>query len=98
MRLIDVDALKKTLDDVCVGICNCCSAFDSNTWRCSLIDHAPTVDAAPVRHGVWFQIGDTDEWECSICRNDEVCFGYTPLEADMNYCPYCGARMDGDSA
>lgn len=29
MRLIDADALDKTLDDVCVGICNCCSAFDA---------------------------------------------------------------------
>lgn len=105
MRLIDADALEKTLDDVCVGICNCCSAFDPEKWRCSLIDHAPTIDAAPVVHAQWDGEGDGyadgelvfDVWHCSECgyciddgTDDPV---YLP-----RYCPQCGARMDGDSA
>lgn len=105
MRLIDADALDKTLDAVCVGICNRCAAFDTVKWRCSLIDHAPTVDAAPVVHAQWDGEGDSytddeiviDVWFCSKCgyciddgTDDPVCL--------PRYCPQCGARMDGASA
>lgn len=57
------------------------------------IDNFPTVDVAPVRHGHWeqgdiYDIGDV----CSLCQYDsnrEPC--------TYKYCPWCGARMDGDA-
>lgn len=102
MRLIDADALDKTLDDVCVGICNCCSAFDTEKWRCSLIDHAPTIDAAPVVHGKWVHSrcdrssGQFDVVKCSRCGLEAYAMAHHVR--DGSYCPNCGARMDGDSA
>lgn len=51
------------------------------------------VDAEPVRHGRWNKIKYPDDnytfWECSVC-------GYqSEAKAFHNYCPYCGAKMDG---
>ena len=54
-----------------------------------------SADVAPVRHGRWIEhkhfhhdhyIDST--YECSECKVEE------PLTSD--YCPNCGARMDGD--
>lgn len=53
----------------------------------SLIQNAPTID--PVRHGEW--IATDDPWfsACSVC-------GYIEYECvGSNYCPECGAKMDG---
>lgn len=65
-----------------------------------LIEDAPLVDVAPVRHGRWVPFsydGYTngypvyDEWECSECHF--ACEGEG--EPPLNYCPYCGAKMEG---
>ena len=51
------------------------------------IINAPTID--PVRHGEW--IATEDPWfrACSVC-------GYLEYECvENNYCPECGAKMDG---
>ena len=51
------------------------------------------VDVAPVRHGWWV---DGDIY-CPICRKDK----FRGLDADVwsdwkpDYCPNCGAKMDG---
>lgn len=56
----------------------------------------PTIEAEPVRHGEWVHTDKAASWkgkdECSECqyhtadRVDLSCF---------NYCPNCGAKMDG---
>lgn len=84
MRLIDVDAFieyaKERLD-----IC----ADD----LISMINEQPTVEAKPIVHGEWTHTGYADEFECSNCKiqmalsDDE--------NAHPNFCPNCGARMDG---
>ena len=55
----------------------------------------PAADVAPVVHGEWVVCGDGENvpWMCSHCgkttaHNCKVMYG--------NYCPYCGARMDGE--
>ena len=51
------------------------------------IEAIPAFDVVPVRHGRW----DADMggvW-CSVCGE------YS--EGEWDYCPNCGARMDGDS-
>ena len=49
----------------------------------------PAADVAPVRHGRW--IMHDDEFgltcECSVCHIETM--------GDGNYCPNCGAKMDG---
>lgn len=56
-----------------------------------VIEQAPTIEAEPVRHGEWvpgdyYDIGDV----CSKCDWDSR--QISPL---YNYCPACGAKMDG---
>ena len=64
----------------------------------NVLDETPTVDAVEVVHGRWVDTGKTFEdekcrynyWECSECNNQIA--GRYGLH---NYCPNCGARMDG---
>ncbi len=55
----------------------------------------PTSDVAPVRHGHWEQVDDT-KCKCSECEVITMIAQY-PIGADKNYCPNCGAKMDGDT-
>ncbi len=52
----------------------------------------PAADVAEVVHGEW--IGNKGGfWEmatCSMCDEEYPCVGMAP-----NFCPNCGARMDG---
>ena len=60
---------------------------------------APAVDAEPVQHGEWIlnpcNLYNDATWVCSVCGNEWVLIDGTPLDNQMNYCPKCGARMDG---
>lgn len=59
----------------------------------------PAADVVPVVHGRWehLEVGCFDLWRCSAC-GDEWTFEYDPTDAEtkVNYCPNCGARMDGE--
>ena len=64
------------------------------------IDKIPAADVAPVRHGKW--IDDYgDSWRCSDCGAetyvDEDWRGKDDKAYKMNFCHYCGAKMDGDN-
>lgn len=54
----------------------------------SMVSTAPAVDVAPVVHGRWEHYSTT-MMVCSICGKHVAWHRY-------NYCPNCGARMDGD--
>ena len=85
MRIIDVDELV---------ICATCGEHHTAEDVIMMIKTAPTVDAAPVRHGRWIYHpddlfpGDSTQ-ECSCCHEEE----YLTL-CNGNYCPNCGAKMD----
>ena len=53
----------------------------------------------PVRHGRWIRVNKLcGEYECSVCRGvDSNCSGYygTHIVTEQDYCPFCGAKMDG---
>lgn len=54
---------------------------------------SPTVDAVPVRHGRWIEQEKYTfgvMYDCSICDNRILDNGHS-----WNYCPNCGAKMDG---
>ena len=65
------------------------------------IESFPTVDAVEVVHGRWntekcnhkpHRIKNPEKWviyKCSVC-------GYSNGRKQSNYCPNCGAKMDGD--
>lgn len=93
MRLIDVGEFKKNL-------CHYCNTYMSEEpcepgecWVHDVIASTDTEDAAPVVHG--FNTYDHDSaFECSVCGFND----WDTLTADSgkyNYCPNCGAKMDG---
>ena len=55
-----------------------------------MVEDAPTVEAVEVVHGRWVHKG---AWhiECSECKHV-----LAHIDEAKNYCPNCGAKMDGD--
>lgn len=54
----------------------------------------PAADVAPVRHGEWRyskSYYEAEENYCSLCNQLMT----TARGVRMNYCPNCGAKMDG---
>lgn len=79
--------LKKDVHDEYSG-----ALLDGCEYDMELIDEIPAIDVAPVVHGQWvkhYRSGTT------------VADGYVSTCCDMwnarksNYCPNCGAKMDG---
>lgn len=51
------------------------------------------ADVAPVRHGYWETNSDIpDSLICSVCNCGFDMWKHDP----HNYCPNCGAKMDGE--
>ena len=62
------------------------------------IAEASTLDYAPVRHGKWIEPDyvyfGAKQYVCNQCKDDEFWADrYTNVKD--NYCPNCGALMDG---
>ena len=99
-RLIDANAVKEKIwygNSDPSGLRQYASGF---------IDNAPTVDAVEVVHGRWQDFADKydksakrHDFRCSVCNKLASNFvGGTEDWWDMwkpNYCPNCGAKMDG---
>ena len=59
------------------------------------LEHIPSADFVPVVHGRWIEqekytFGTM--YDCSICGDRILDNGHS-----WNYCPNCGAKMDGSS-
>jgi hypothetical protein len=62
---------------------------------------APAADVAPVVHGRWISweeagnfVPSPDRHECSVCH-DAAQVLVNGFELLSDYCPNCGAKMDG---
>ena len=53
-------------------------------------ENFPAADVAPVSHGEWQEISGI--FRCSRCRYSFEHEGYQHF---FNFCPNCGAKMDG---
>jgi hypothetical protein len=101
VRLIDANALDFALVDEYItdksqtaaltgkGRCIFNAAID--IARCRVGD-APTIDATPARHGEWRIVNVPKKWGGPTLRCSECNTGTT---YKWNYCPNCGAKMDG---
>jgi tRNA(Ile2) C34 agmatinyltransferase TiaS len=57
-----------------------------------IIKHRPTVDAVEVVHGRWEDVSlrfTQVKEKCTVCGGIVYAHGF-------NYCPNCGAKMDGE--
>ena len=95
MRLIDADALKHSHCVECTLYPDNCLGKECDWGEIYHIDHAPTVDAEPVRHGRWYrapleQVGHPNF--IYMMRRCSECGGV--FDRKTNYCPSCGAKMD----
>lgn len=85
-----VNAVKPMNSDYLTGYISALSAVEG------AIAEQPTADVVPVRHGCWRIIEtlcgggkEAKYYRCSECNKANVICS--------NYCPNCGARMDGDA-
>ena len=59
------------------------------------VKNAPAADVAPVVHGRWEKASETMPiYRCSICNERNLFKNGDNVFS--NYCPNCGARMDGE--
>ena len=92
MRLIDADELLRKLQEQQ----KYSSTTDIRGRSKSILEviHAPTISVQPVKHGEW-NSESSYYVACSCCNyhltRDEWFSG-----CDWNYCPQCGAKMDGE--
>ena len=86
------ETIKRIKECYCTGCnsyngvrCRACGTGDA----IDMIEDTTAADVAPVVHGRW--IMHDDEFgltcECSACHMETM--------GDGNYCPNCGAKMDG---
>ena len=54
-----------------------------------VLSHTPTIDAELVIHGRWEIVDFAGNMRCSACGQI--------MDTDYNYCPNCGAKMDGEA-
>ena len=100
MRPIDADALLRSETERCgtspvVGTCTM-----NNRFLHRVLDEAPTLDVAPVVHGRWTIECDNFDCEfmrCSVCGEEFYNGDNDTVDMLPNYCPNCGAKMDGDT-
>ena len=79
------DAIKACFD----GFADCRDDCADNIRR------LPAEDVAPIIHGCWEKYDDdNDIWNCSSCRMLIGDSDGNPSQNGMNFCPYCGAKMD----
>lgn len=64
--------------------------------RAHFYDDCPLPEVEPVKHGKWIRKKTTPDTERYICSGCFVTGKYRVwLGVDgLNYCPYCGARME----
>lgn len=95
MRLIDADALSENVqfrlpnDNKNAEIIDGCVKI---TRR--LVENAPTIEAEPVRRGRWVSDEADILFHCSECET-QVSTNWDYEDLQWNYCPNCGAKMDG---
>ena len=91
------------IDTKHIGQCETCRHYDEKLKMCKggmfFCDSGenyspnmfkiPTADVVEVRHGEWVVLEEEiGLYSCSLCD-------YKIIRTECNYCPNCGAKMDG---
>ena len=93
MRPIDADRALEIVRDQGIAHPN---AYHLTNYATLILREAPTIDVAPMRHGRWVSVPHKLARVCSVCNRDEP-YKFADINADVyDYCPNCGAKMDGE--
>ena len=60
------------------------------SWYAERIKALPAADVVPVVHGKWMPFHSEAAGDIQYCSACEIGF-----DAKTDYCPHCGAKMDG---
>ena len=92
MRPIDADRALEIVRDQGIAHPN---AYHLTNYATLILREAPTIDVAPMQHGRWVSVPHKLARVCSVCNRDEP-YKFADIDADVyDYCPNCGAKMDG---
>ena len=92
MRPIDADRALEIVRDQGIAHPN---AHHLTNYATLILREAPTIDVTPVRHGKWVSVPHKLARVYSVCNRDEP-YKFADIDADVyDYCPNCGAKMDG---
>ena len=68
----------------------------------SIVKRNATADVQEVRHGKWIkdkskrrEDGEIYDYCCSLCNREAEKDYYNNCAVFTNFCPHCGAKMDG---
>ena len=106
-RLIDANALMRRLQKRRESFASGWRTLDAmpinaqvqyhENLECSLIaEDIPTVDAVEVVHGRWESVDHDGSWRVDMCSACHRRMHYVDYDQPYQYCPNCGAKMDGD--
>lgn len=102
MRPIDADALEKTLGEWIRNYwTDALTGGDAGSEFADMIEHAETIDVAPVVHAHWIpecpnkRTGKAYRHTCSRCGRTVYDERQVSIdELGYTFCPNCGAKMD----
>lgn len=63
------------------------------------VENMPAADVQPVKHGRWITWDDSGFTKCSCCNSEYYISDLQVVgdsEGFVDFCPNCGARMDGE--
>ncbi len=91
---IDREALRKVLENwrdahADVDDEQGCGLLEDVIWE---VDAQPAADVVPVVHGRWVPFHSEAAGDIQYCSACEIGFA-----AKTDYCPHCGAKMDGSA-
>lgn len=96
---INREETAKAFCEKCIGYYNghCIHRVECDI---DVITTAPAADVQPVKRGRWITWDDSGFTKCSCCNSEYYISDLQVVgdsEGFVDFCPNCGARMDGDN-
>ena len=90
---------RKRLKEAISEDCQHLSCFDESFFDMVMInvDNIPAADVRPVVHARWVEYKRAHYFKCSSCKKPVPYRKAVQINGtrEYNFCPYCGAQMDG---